>query len=79
MGGMKSDELFLCIMGIALAAFVIPSAVLFIVECVKAKREHRRKKLGFMVAFIIAMHVTLTCAAAYAFLWLMGYAIMKSM
>lgn len=79
MSHFSSDELFVCLIGLALAAFVITSVVLFIVDCVKAKREHRRIKVGILVMFIIAMHSALCCAAIMAFLWILGYAIMTSM
>ena len=39
----------------AISGFVILSVILFIIDGIKAKRQHRKRKAGITVMFIIAM------------------------
>ena len=43
------------IVGTVFTAFVTVSVVLFIVDGIKAKRQHRKRKTGVTVMFIIAI------------------------
>lgn len=43
------------IIGTVFTAFVTVSVVLFIVDGIKAKRQHRKRKTGITVMFIIAI------------------------
>ena len=53
-----SDALAMLLeMGLSLAgmAFLTVSVILFIVDGIKAKREHRKRKTGIEVMFVIAI------------------------
>jgi len=43
------------IVGTVFTAFVTVSVILFIVDGIKAKRQHRKRKTGITVMFIIAI------------------------
>ena len=45
----------LTLVSAAIMAFIALSVVLFIIDGVKAKRQHRKRKAGINVMFVIAM------------------------
>ena len=45
----------LTLVSAAITAFIALSVVLFIIDGVKAKRQHRKRKAGITVMFVIAM------------------------
>lgn len=45
----------LTLVSAAIMAFIALSVVLFIIDGVKAKRQHRKRKAGITVMFVIAM------------------------
>lgn len=45
----------LTLVSAAIMAFIALSVVLFIIDGVKAKRQHRKRKAGITVIFVIAM------------------------
>ena len=45
----------LTLVSAAITAFIALSVVLFIIDGVKAKRQHRKRKAGITVIFVIAM------------------------
>lgn len=45
----------LTLVSAAITAFIALSVVLFIIDGVKAKRQHRKRKTGITVMFVIAM------------------------
>ena len=45
----------LTLVSAAITAFIALSVVLFIIDGVKAKRQHRKRKAGINVMFVIAM------------------------
>ena len=58
MSSAVSDTLVtLLTMGLSLGctAFLVVSVILFIVDGIKAKREHRNRKTGIKVMFVIAI------------------------
>lgn len=76
---LNSDELFVLSVGLVCLAYIITSVVLFIVDSVKAKREKRRRKVGFIVMFIFAMALAALIIGLVALVAFIGYAIMTSM
>ncbi|MBO4603824.1 MAG: hypothetical protein J5657_00835 [Clostridiales bacterium] len=76
---LNSDELFVLGVGLVCLAYIITSVVLFIVDSVKAKREKRRRKVGFIVMFIFAMALAAFIIGLIALVAFIGYAIMTSM
>ena len=79
MSSLNSDELFISIILIAILAYVVTSTVLFIIDIVKSRKEHRKIKVGILVMFIIAMNLAATVAGVCIMLGLLAYAIMTSM
>ena len=49
---METLEMFI---GMAVTGFLVLSVVLFIVDGIKAKRQHRKRKTGIKVMFVIAI------------------------
>ena len=45
----------LTLVSAAITVFIALSVVLFIIDGVKAKRQHRKRKAGITVMFVIAM------------------------
>ena len=45
----------LTLISTAITGFIVLSVVLFIIDGVKAKRQHRKRKAGITVMFVIAM------------------------
>ena len=43
------------ILSMLVIAFIVVSVVRFIIDCVRAKRQHRKVKTGIKVMFIIAV------------------------
>ena len=76
---LNSDELFVLSVGLVCLAYIITSVVLFIVDSVKANREKRRRKVGFIVMFIFAMALAALIIGLVALVAFIGYAIMTSM
>jgi len=62
-------------------AFVVASYILFIVDLIKAKKEHRKVKLGFKIMLIISLIINalfiigviflVACFVLYMFSWTM--------
>ena len=58
----------------ALSGFVVLSVILFIIDGIKAKRQHRKRKAGITVMFIISMVLTaLMIIAVGVFFYLLIY------
>ena len=58
----------------ALSGFVVLSVILFIIDGIKAKRQHRTRKAGITVMFIISMVLTaLMIIAVGVFFYLLIY------
>ncbi len=63
------------------SAFVVASYILFIVDLIKAKKEHRKVKLGFKIMLIISLIINalfiigvvflVACLVLYMFSWTM--------
>ena len=49
---MQTLEMFI---GMAVTGFLVLSVVLFIVDGIKAKRQHRKRKTGIKVMFVISI------------------------
>ena len=49
---MQTLEMFI---GMAVTGFLVLSVVLFIVDGIKAKRQHRKRKTGIIVMFVISI------------------------
>ena len=56
------------------SAFVITSYILFAVDLIKAKKEHRKVKLGFKIMLIISLiiNVSIRMQTASVICWLLG-------
>ena len=65
---------FLCLI-LAFIAYGITSIVLFIVDCVKAKRQQRKVKTGIKVMFITGIISIVTVIAFFVFLMILSMAV----
>ena len=56
-------------------AFLVVSVILFIVDGIKAKREHRKRKTGIKVMFVIAIVLAtlITIAVCVLVAMIVGY------
>ena len=78
MSSAVSDTLAsLLTMGLSLGctAFLVVSVILFIVDGIKAKREHRNRKTGIKVMFVIAIVLAtiITIAVCLLAAMIVGY------
>ena len=51
---------------LAIAAVIVSAIALFIIDGIKAKKEHRKRKVGITVYFIIVMILTAFFAIMFA-------------
>ena len=77
--GIRIDELFGIMVCVVIAAYILTSIVLFIIDGIKAKKEGRKRKAVFIVMLIVAIFILVAVAAVVLFVWWLGYMIMRSM
>jgi len=76
---MRVDSLLSILFFLAVIAFSITTIVLFIIDCVRAKKAGRRVKTVFKVLFIIGLVILTLTAAFFGFLMLLAVAVANHM
>ena len=73
------DALLFALLIFALIGYGIVSVVLFIIDCVKSRRQRRKVETGIKVMFITGLVAMVNVAAFFIFLMILAFSVANHM